>query len=207
VRLRQSKETILTLTHLVHHVSIPSFHSDNIDYGIGQTALHYIQSRFNGTLESSFDMVLFCQDDYMLSIDKWNIAQSEQTIFNRNLLVGDVRDRDQWPTEFGPREAEHYFYHAQENIHLYLGSDACFALSTGLVPGIVNQAIVSLDFPTTKQILATDRTRKRDVKVYNPRYYFMDNLGHDLTTLAYLIPRKALHWLPVPRDVTLWSQR
>jgi hypothetical protein len=80
-------------------------------------------------------------------------------------------------------------------------------LSTGLVPGILHQARVSLEVPRTTQILATDRTKKRDVKIYNPRSYFMDNLGHDLTTLAYLIPRKALHWLPVPRDVNLWSQR
>lgn len=180
---------------------------DNIDYGLGQTALHFLQSKFIGKLKTSFDMVLFCQVEYMLSIDEWNKAQSEQIIFNKNLLVGDVRDRDQYPMEFKGRGFENYFFKEQEDIHLYLGSDACFAVSTGLVSGIVEQARESSNVSKLSQVMRVDESRKRDPRIWNPRFYFVDSLGHDITTFAYLLRETALHWVPVLSHMKLWSKR
>ena len=173
---------------------------------MGQTVLYYLQSRYPSDIERLFDMIIFCQVGSLISISKWNYIQAMQSTFHTNLLVGDLRDKQQKPREFPPpKRNETYFYLEQEDIHLYLGSDDCFALSTNLVKGILSQAALSSGL-TKDQPYIPLLEAKNGKRVHNPRAYFEGNLGHDMTTFAYMIPNTILHWLPVPKNLQFWSK-
>jgi hypothetical protein len=140
-------------------------------------------------------MVLFCQSSYIPSFSKWKGLQESQSVFPRNLLVGDLRDKDETPREFVRRSYEPVVSH---DIHLYLGSDTCFALSANLVSGIVDEA-----YKSSKNITIE---AKRGGKKYYIQDYLENNLGHDITTFAHFIPNTALHWIPVTKNFKLWTR-
>mmetsp|Transcript_17512 Transcript_17512/g.43030 ORF Transcript_17512/g.43030 Transcript_17512/m.43030 type:complete len:827 (+) Transcript_17512:131-2611(+) len=179
---------------------------DNTDSGMGQTVLFHLQTVFQSKLETSFDMVVFCNAQTVLSVEQWNRVQYQQTRVNRNLIVGDIRDKDQLPVEFGTkRRNETYFYLEQENIHVYPGSDnACFAVSTNLVENMLHHANESFGLSKDVKVIREDSSRKRKFKIFNPRAYFVQNLGYDLSTLAYMTPFTILHWIPISKGQAPW---
>lgn len=153
---------------------------DNFHSGMVTSALYLIEQRLTN-YESRFDLVVLIQADFMIDVGKWLQVQASQSSPHA-LMIGDVRDKFQEPREF-PHGNESHWYFQHENIHLYLGSD-CLALSTGLIPGIVEQARNNPE----------------------PRRNFEGNLGHDLTTLAYYIPKTILHWIPINKSLRFWDR-
>ncbi|CAJ1935000.1 unnamed protein product [Cylindrotheca closterium] len=179
---------------------------DNTNSGMGQTVLFHLQNILESKLETSFDMVVFCNAQTVLSVEQWNRVQYQQTRSHRNLIVGDIRDKDQLPVEFGTeRRNETYFFLEQENIHVYPGSDnACFAVSTNLVDNMLRHANESFGLSKGVKVIREDSSRKRKFKIFNPRAYFVQNLGYDLTTLAYMTPFTVLHWVPISKGQAPW---
>lgn len=153
---------------------------DNFHSGMVTSALYYMEQRLTN-YESRFDLVVLIQADFMIDVGKWLQVQASQSSPHA-LMIGDVRDKFQEPREF-PHGNESHWFLQHENIHLYLGSE-CLALSTGLIPGIVEQARNNPE----------------------PRKNFEGNLGHDLTTLAYYIPKTILHWVPINKSLRFWER-
>ena len=153
---------------------------------MGQTVLYYLSQQ--GMVEShGIDYILMIQSAITLDFHRFGHivnAQLFPPVPTHHILLGQLRDKAEPPYEFrrshGNRN-ESFFYENYDNIHLYLGSD-CFLLSSNLIPGMIEQAT-------------------------NPeaRLYMEHHLGHDISTLAYLIPETTLHWIPILRDQEFWA--
>ena len=151
---------------------------------MGLTLLYYIEQQYFSPTSKhpiNFDLMVICQFDYMMDLSKWN-AIVEAQWSPHDLLIGDVRDKAQKPREFANGNGA-YFNEYQDYMHLYLGSEA-LALSTTLIPKILQEARSNREARTI---------------------YWENNLGHDLTCLAYMSPKTVLHWVPLTRQQQFWS--
>ena len=153
---------------------------------MAQTVLYYLSQQ--GMVESlGIDYILMIQSTITLDFHRFRRimhAQLVPPVATHHILMGQLRDKAEPPYEFRSSydiRNESFFSKNYDSIHLYLGSD-CFLLSSNLIPGIIQQA------------------RSPDARVYMEQH-----LGHDLSTLAYMIPETALHWIPILRDQEFWS--
>lgn len=157
--------------------------SDNVHEGMGQSILYYLQQNYSkkGSKKPTMDFVVICQSDWIVNTSKWlNLVEAQSS--PHDLVIGDVRDKAQLPREF-PVSADPFF-HQFHDLHLYLGS-SCLALSTTLVPKILEQA--------------SSNQEARDK-------YFENNLGHDLACLASMSPKPTvLHWIPITQTQQFWN--
>jgi hypothetical protein len=149
---------------------------------MGQTALYYIEQHHSKKgSKLTIDFLVLCQSEWMVNISKWlGLVQVQSS--PHDMVIGDVRDKAQPPRDF-PVGIDSYFNEYQDYMHLYLGSD-CLALSTTLVPKILEQA------------RSNQEARKT---------YWENNLGHDLTCLAYMSPKTVLHWIPITQSQRFWT--
>ena len=156
---------------------------DNQRRGIAITAFYYIQQYLLPQL--SLDMVLFCRADNIVQIDDYqHVMRLHHSTGHRHaLVIGDVRDRAlEFPPLVRQTNDSNYMYWNYENIHLFVGSD-CFGISTELLPGILQQA----------------RNPDRVLP------YLENDMGHDIVTLAQLIPTVMIHWIPVVKSHRFWK--
>jgi hypothetical protein len=153
-----------------------------IHHGLVTTALYWIHRQ---NLVAPFDYILVLTNSSLfIQLDAWKtIGIHIQPSRHHATLLGEVRDKHQIPREFRSRGLESYWWQEHDNIHLYLASD-CFALGSRLIPQILEQAV--------------SNTEAREV-------YWENNVGHDITALAYMIPKTALHWVPITNSLRFWK--
>jgi len=154
----------------------------NIHRGLGLSTLAYLHEKVSNYADD-LDYVLLVQArTTFLDVSKWNQLAKAQPAHHHLVVMGQMRDKFQNLNEFGPYKHEHYWYKENDNIHLYLGSDM-IGLGSSLVGKILLQA-------TANETLRAE--------------YMEGNLGHDVTTLAYLGPKAILHWIPVTKSMQFW---
>lgn len=152
----------------------------NIHQGLGTTLLYYLHQKLPNYSER-LELVVLIQSRHWLILSQFQQVVHTQSS-GHTFVVGEMRDKYQAPREF-PQQHEDFWYHEFDNVHLYLGSE-CLGFGSSLVAGIVEQAQTN-----------TEARSK----------YWENNLGHDLSVLAYFVPKAILHWVPVTKSLRFWE--
>jgi hypothetical protein len=170
---------------------------ENLQQGMVQTILYYVS---NHTHAMNIDYIIISHANVHLNLEQlFSLVDSHLTLVPSHshsrttlpVFMGFVKDKAQEPRQF-PKRNETYFYNNLDALHLYFDSE-CYLVSASLAGLIVQQA-QQQDYKNESSVADS------------PRRYFEGDHGHDVSTMAFMVPKTNLQLIQLTRSERFWKK-